>query len=505
MPSPTPASTNGTAASPARFVGHYRIVTERGAGTFGSVYFAEDSRTGQPVAIRLLPRAVTDGPTIAATIRRRARTVIEASQTHPALVSVLEYGHTDDGQVFAVMERAEGRRLSDVLADHQIRDATATLQMAIELGGPLETLHNQGLVHAAVRPDNFVVAAGGSVKLLDVELVALRDVPALQQVVLDNSPAAYLAPEQIEGQPASEKTDVYAFGVMLYRMLDGAAPFEASTREETLVKHLQETPRPLNGRGRVVPGSAETAIAEALDKIPERRPFMQKLLNQIATNRSASTRRWKLMTATAAGLVVAAAIGVPAISSLRAPRPAPQVAAPPAAAVTPVPVVVPVEMSQPPIASEPAPEPTAPAALALPERSPKAGAVSAKPPIPLPPPVRLPTDPRVPPVTPWRPVAAPPVARVPAPPAARADGQISRLEPSAATLTSTATVVAPPVAREPVASEPRVEQESPLASRLAPTSRSTLVPVLAESLREREESDARAVIDWLLNQRSGEQ
>jgi hypothetical protein len=70
---------------------------------------------------------------------------------------------------------------------------------------------------------------------------------------------------------------------------------------------------------------------------------------------------------------------------------------------------------------------------------------------------------------------------------------------------STATVVAPPVARPAVPSEPRVELESPLASRLAPTSRSTPVPVLVESLREREEGDARAVIDWLLNQRSGEQ
>src|SRR5262245_19886782 len=92
-------------------------MTEKGSGAFGTVYFAEDFRTGQPVAIRVLPREVTDAPTVAETIQRRAHTVIEASQAHPALVRVLEYGDTDDGHIFPVMERAEGRLLSEVLAE----------------------------------------------------------------------------------------------------------------------------------------------------------------------------------------------------------------------------------------------------------------------------------------------------------------------------------------------------------------------------------------------------
>ena len=104
----SPHSTaNGTAAGARRILGPYHIVAEKGTGAFGTVYLAEDSRTGRPAAVRVPPRSVTDEPSVAATLRRRGPTVIEASQTHPGLVRVPEYGTTEDGQT-AVMERASG-------------------------------------------------------------------------------------------------------------------------------------------------------------------------------------------------------------------------------------------------------------------------------------------------------------------------------------------------------------------------------------------------------------
>ena len=152
-------------------VGSYRLVSEQGTGLFGTVWLAEDAVSGRPVAIRLLPRELTETANVAELVRRRARAVVDASRAHPALVRVLEYGTTDDGQLFAVMERAEGRRLSDTPAERRRPDVPAALRLAVEMGGPIETLHTMGLVHGAVRPGNFAVAAGG-VTLMDVETIA---------------------------------------------------------------------------------------------------------------------------------------------------------------------------------------------------------------------------------------------------------------------------------------------------------------------------------------------
>jgi eukaryotic-like serine/threonine-protein kinase len=466
-PSPGSATANGTATRSQRAIGHYRIVAEKGTGAFGTVYFADDSRTGRPVAIRLLPRGMTDSAAVAATLRRRARSVIEASQTHPALIRVLEYGNTDDGQVFAVMERAEGRRLSDVLADSS-PDVTATLQLAIELGGPLETLHNQGLVHAAVRPDNFVITEHDGVKLLDVELVALRDVPALHRSIVEGSPAAYLAPEQIEGQPASEKSDVYAFGVLLYQMLAGVPPFEASGGE-AFVDDPQEAPRLLSQRGLAVPVSAEAALVEALDKVPERRPFMQKVLNQLATDKSASRGGWKRIAVPAAGLIAAVFIGVPVLWSLLVPRPEAHISPFPAAVKSPP--IIPAGASGPSTSLPPTVE-TVPATLELPPRpsAPAPRLPSAGPSI-TPPSVAIkaivPPIAGNPAVTPWRPIA-------------------------------------PPTARTTAPAEPRIERQAPqpvpLAASVSAPAPAPALPVVA---RDHDDGDPRAIIDWLLNQRGG--
>lgn len=301
-------------------VGSYRLVSEKGSGLFGTVWLAEDAVSGRPVAIRLLPRELTKTANVAELVRRRARAVVDASRAHPALVRVLEFGTTDDGQLFAVMERAEGRRLSDTPDERHRPDVPAALRLAVELGGPIEALHNMGLVHGAVRPGNFAVAASG-VTLMDVETIAMRDAPALQHLVAAYSPAEYLAPEQIEGRAVTDRTDVYAFGVTLYELLSGAPPFEAPARETVLDKHLN-APRPvLRRRRRPVPVSVEAILMETLDTEPEQRPVMARVLNHIATEAGTGTSRWKRAAVFVAGGLVAAAIAAPIAWSVLAPPP----------------------------------------------------------------------------------------------------------------------------------------------------------------------------------------
>ena len=332
---PAPEGGTGAAAPVSSLVGRYRLVSEQGTGLFGVVWLAEEAATGRPVALRLLPRELTGLANVAETIRRRARAVIEASRGHPALVRVLEYGTTDDGQLFAVMERAEGRPLSDTFDERQRLTGPAALRLAVEMGGPVETLHTVGLVHGAIRPGNFLVA-DGRVTLMDVETAALRDAPALQHLVAARSPAAYLAPEQIQGRPVTEKTDVYAFGATLYELLAGAPPFEASARGGVLDMHLNAPPPLMRRRRRTVPVSVEAILMEALDKRPEQRPFMARVLNHVATEAGSGTPRWRRAAVLAAGLVGAVAIAAPIASSVlitRAPAPtAGPASAPPAPA-----------------------------------------------------------------------------------------------------------------------------------------------------------------------------
>lgn len=497
------AGPDGSPAVMPGHIGHYRVTAEKGGGAFGTVYLAEDSRTGRPVAVRVLPREVTDTAGVAETIRRRARTVIETSVAHPALIGVLEYGNTEDGRVFAVMERAEGRPLSDVLAEPRGIDVAAALQRAIELGGPIETLHNVGLVHAAVRPDNFVVASDDSVKLLDVELAALRDVPALQHLVAEHAPSAYLAPEQIEQQPVSEKTDVYAFGVLLYRMLAGAPLVEPASRDEMLLERVQETPPRLGHRHREIPVSVEVTLAAALDTVPERRPFMQEVLNRIARDTREGTHRWKRFLAPAAGLTAVASIGLLVAWSLQAPRLSAQMEAPPTAADKPLPrVPAAVGVPRPPRMVAPITPPPAPpprqAAASSPSLPPADARVTPFRPVP---PGTLPL-PAAPPSLPPRPVSPPLSAAAPTTPDRPAAVPVTPPPPAVSPVAPSHPPVVTPVAGEAAAARPRVEREQTV-SELPPVSLSA-PPSASIRARDAEEADPRALVDWLLNKR-GEQ
>jgi len=143
-----------------------------------------------------------------------------------------------------------------------------------------------GLVHGALRPCNVLVLEDGHVMLMDVELAGLRDARAPDGVIAAKPPAEYRSPEQIRRAPVSEKTDVYAFAVILYEMLCGVPPFRASTRESVLAKHLAETPEPMRLRRREVPGSIERIVAQALDKQPEQRPLIQDVINLLKVEAS---------------------------------------------------------------------------------------------------------------------------------------------------------------------------------------------------------------------------
>jgi len=428
-----------------RVQGRYQIVRELGTGAFGSVCLAEDESTGHRVAIRLLPRWLAAPPHAAQAVLRRGRSIVAASTAHRGLVRVLEFGELENGRIFAAMEFVEGRRLSEMLSGRNPLDVPAAIRLALDLGGSVETLHNMGLVHGALRPCNVMVLEDGSVKLMDLEVAGLRDAQAPEDAPVAEPPAEYLSPEQIRRAPVTEKTDIYAFAVILYEMLCGVPPFQAETRDAVLAKHLTEPPPPVRRR-RAVPVAVESIVTQALGKQPELRPLMQDVLNRLWSDAHGPTNR-RMRTATiAGGVALSASIVVVVAWSLFAlrplgPRPLTQpVALPPTSAQAPVsspptpsarsaapPTATTVAPAKPPVAPSPAAKatpPSAPPLAAVPAKPPVAPSPAAKEtPLPAPPLAAVPAKPAVapPPAAKATPLPAPPLAPPP-PDTARADG-----------------------------------------------------------------------------------
>jgi putative ABC transport system substrate-binding protein len=299
----------------------YRIVRELGTGAFGTVFLADDEQTPRRVAIRVLPPAASAVPNVARIIQNTSRSIEAASTSHPSLVGVLEVGEVEPRRISVVTELVEGRRLSEILAAGKPLDFDPVRKWVLDLGGAIEVLHNLGLLHGAIRPRNVMLLADGRVKLMDIELAGLRDTPTLRD---DKAPAEYLAPEQTDNAPWTEKTDTYAFGVLVYDVFCGGPPLQASTREAVLAKQLNDTPGHVRRR-RALPASMESIVAQALEKDPELRPWMHEMLNGLwgETGVSAPANRarsgslgWKGPAVFAGSAVAAAAAIVLAIWGL---------------------------------------------------------------------------------------------------------------------------------------------------------------------------------------------
>src|SRR5262245_4905471 len=372
----------------------YRIVRELGTGVCGTVFLADDEQASRRVTIRVLPPALSAVPNIARIIENTSRSIMAAPTSHPSLVGVLEVGEVEPGRIFIVTELVEGRRLNEILAADTRLDFDSARQWVLDLGSAIEVLHNLGLLHGAIRPRNVMLLADGRVKLMDIELAGLRNTPGLRG---DKTAAEYLAPEQINKALWTEKTDTYAFGVLVYDVFCGGPPCQVSTREAVLAKQPNGTPAPMRRR-RALPASMESIVTQALEKDPQLRPWMHEVLNGLwgetnvpvpSNGAPSGSIGWK-RAATFVGSAVAAAAAIllmiwglsgpaapvgapPSTAKLTLPSPsAPQPPAPPPAVATAPPAKL-------ATSSTPAEDTRASVPLALPDRVPRATTPDTRP------------------------------------------------------------------------------------------------------------------------------
>jgi eukaryotic-like serine/threonine-protein kinase len=249
----------------------YRLIDHLGSGGMSTVWRARDERLGRIVAIKVLAPALIADAVSRQRLRTEAQSLARLSHSHIADVYDYATAETTSGTVpFLVMELVHGRSLSDVLA----QDGTMPWQQAVavtaQIAAALAAAHQRGIVHRDISAGNVLLTATG-VKLIDFGICAGEGDPEIDDSGQLVGTPAYLAPERIVGRPVQPTADVYAVGVLLYRMLSGHLPFAASSPKDLIRAHHSGTPEPLPSiEG--MPSSVEELCTRCIAKDPGERP-----------------------------------------------------------------------------------------------------------------------------------------------------------------------------------------------------------------------------------------
>jgi serine/threonine protein kinase len=223
-------------------LGKYTITGVLGTGAMGVVYTGFDPGIRRSVAIKTIHRNLTDDTAQAASMAARFRNEAQAvgRLLHPGIVAIYEYGE-DESTSFIAMELVQGQSLAKVLAAHTL-PATDVLKLMDQLLGALAYAHRHGVLHRDIKPANLILTAEGVLKVTDFGIARIENI-ALTQVDLVIGTPGYMAPEQYVGDTIDQRVDVFACGVLLYRMLTGEAPF-TGTYEQVMYKIMNEAPVP---------------------------------------------------------------------------------------------------------------------------------------------------------------------------------------------------------------------------------------------------------------------
>lgn len=343
---------------PGQYIGNYRVVRHIAEGGMGVVFEALHEEIGRRVAIKVLRRDISNNPDIARRFINEARVVIQIQ--HSGLVQVFDYGRLPDNSAYIVMEFLQGRPLTD-----RIRNAAGglaipdVLRFGRQLAGALAVTHEMGIVHRDLKPDNVMLIAdrevigGERTKILDFGIAKVANGAGAKtrtHAIMGSAP--YMAPEQCRGSgEITDRTDVYALGVILFEMVTGRVPFIADEDVEVMTKHIKEAAPAVQTIRKDAPPELASLIRRMLAKGPTDRPAMRDVVELIDSllpipgsgtmpvfpkAEIARQRQHKLLMT--GGWVALGLVGtIVTISALRRPPPppAPLPQAPPPAVITP--------------------------------------------------------------------------------------------------------------------------------------------------------------------------
>src|SRR5580692_1813200 len=246
----------------------------------GEVYKARDTRLDRTVAIKILPTHLAERAELRERFEREAKTI--ASLNHPHICTLYDTGHQDDID-FLVMEYIEGETLAQRVTKGAL-PIQQVLQYAIEIADALDKAHRKGITHRDLKPGNIMLTKSGT-KLLDFGLAKLKQdsapvppdsqLPTMKDAITAQGTILgtlqYMAPEQVEGKEADARTDIFAFGVVVYEMATGKKAFEGKSQASLMAKILETDPPSMTTLAPMTPPILDRIVKKCLAKDPDDR------------------------------------------------------------------------------------------------------------------------------------------------------------------------------------------------------------------------------------------
>jgi eukaryotic-like serine/threonine-protein kinase len=265
--------------TPGQKLGSYEIEAKIGAGGMGDVFRARDARLDRVVAIKVLPERTAGSADMKERFQREAKAI--SSLNHPNICTLFDIGE-EEGLDYLVMEHLEGETLAERLTKGPL-PIGEIIRLAVQVADALDSAHRQSLIHRDLKPGNVMITRDGA-KLLDFGLAKLvvtengldsmSGVTMTAPLTMDGSiigTMQYMAPEQLEGKEADARSDLFAFGALLYEMATGKRPFDGTSQASLIASVLKEEPAAVTTLQPMIPPMLEQAISQCLQKDPDNR------------------------------------------------------------------------------------------------------------------------------------------------------------------------------------------------------------------------------------------
>ena len=262
---------------------HYQIIELLGSGGMGVVYKAHDTKLDRTVALKFLPAFITINKKEFVRLKREA--LITASINHKSVATIYDFCAIDE-YAFLVMEYIKGETLKNALKKSGPFPKQKALDVLVEIAKGLQEAHNQNIYHRDIKSENIMITPDGELKIMDFGLAKMKGTPTLTSTDSQPGTIAYMSPEQIEGKPIDNRSDIWSLGVVLYELLTGHLPFTGDSDASILYAILKNSPPRLKHFGMPRDNRLEYIVQKMLEKEPANRyQSLKEFLVEISSNK----------------------------------------------------------------------------------------------------------------------------------------------------------------------------------------------------------------------------